>query len=407
MVSSSAPSVFIKILSIAFFGHLCGLLRANRDAVLVDVDYEEFRSIHRSGEAQGDDYSKRMSLFQARKAEVDAHNARKDVSWTTAVNQFSDYHQHEMDAMLGYKRTGGRWAEAAQASSFLQTAPMALIDVKSLAKAKDWRTIMNFSNFVHNQGGCGSCWAHAAIAALEAHAELATGLATKLSTQEVIDCTANPRKCGGTGGCHGATSEMAFEYARQYGLPQLDAYKEGGCAASSSSPAARVLQINSFVRLPENKASYLLHALATKGPVVLSVDASSLFSYKKGVFHGCQPDTVVNHAVLGVGYGYDQASKKDYWTIKNSWGGSWGEDGYLRVQRHAQDTDYCGTDNKPQDGVYCEKHPDTIQVCGMCGVTSDSAYPVITTKKALRQHIAPHTVVAAPLTYADVVRARL
>lgn len=242
---------------------------------------------------------------------------------------------------------------------------------------------MNFSNFVHNQGACGSCWAHAAVGALEAHAELATGLATQLSTQEIIDCTANPKECGGTGGCHGATAELSFEEARNRGIALLSNYHSsptGKC--SESAPSA--FKINSFVRLPENKESYLLYAMANKGPVVMSVDAQKLFMYDRGVFAGCNPDTIVNHAVLGVGYGTDEASGKDYWLIKNSWGDGWGESGYFRIERFTDDRAYCGIDNKPQEGVYCKDHPDSIEVCGLCGIASDSVYPVILPKTSLR-----------------------
>jgi len=345
--------------------------------------YDEFLLEHGHRQEAGDTvgYDARQEIFAASAAEVDAHNALGK-SWTMVTNRFADFTPGELDKMLGYKRVGGRWAESSQGSSFAQMDNEELdndnIDVASLAKAKDWRPMMNISNFVHNQGSCGSCWAHAAVGAMEAHAEITSGIAAQLATQEIIDLTANPRKCGGTGGCHGATAEMAFEYGRKYGIPRQDAYIKG-----QQAPA--LVKLKGFVRLPENSQSYLLRALATKGPVALSIDAANLFMYHGGVFSGCKPDTIVNHAVLGVGYGTDAASGKMYYLIKNSWGDSWGEKGYIRSERHALDSDYCGWDNKPEDGVYCEDHPKRIRVCGMCGITSDSAYPVMYPRTALRQ----------------------
>merc|ERR1719162_1364588 len=170
-----------------------------------------------------------------------------------------------------------------------------------------------------------------------------------------------------------------MEHARKHGIILQEKFSKGTYRREQSG-----LKIHSFVRLPENKPLLLMEALATKGPVVMSIDANKLHLFHGGVFDACQPDTVVNHAILGTGYGTDPETGKDYWRIKNSWGTSWGEDGYFRVQKakvgangEIEDTYSCGIDNKPQEGVFCDKHPDSIPVCGMCGILSDSVYPVI------------------------------
>lgn len=384
MLSSSTKITGI-LLSVSVLCGQLGLSSAARvtqkaSSQKTENAYNEFRNIHRKGGDTGDTvgYAERHTIFQAWTAEVHAHNAQ-NLSWTKAVNRFADFTPAEKRAMMGYKRVGGRWAQSSGGPSFLQVghSDVHSIDVSSLAKTVDWTSKMRHSNFVHNQGDCGSCWAHAAVSALEAHAELATGKGYELATQEIISCTENPRHCGGTGGCHGATAELAFEHARKHGISQKHSYT-GGC--SKAAPGA--LKVESFVRLPENKASHLLSALANHGPVALSIDAANFFSYNDGVFAGCKQDTIVNHAVLGVGYGSDAKSGKDYWMIKNSWGANWGERGYIRVERFNEDDAYCGTDVKPQDGVFCEDAPATVKVCGMCGVTSDSSYPVISPRAA-------------------------
>jgi|Transcript_28112 cathepsin L len=349
--------------------------------------YEDFRRAH-GRDAVGDgsvSFDVRQQLFAQRKAEAVAHNSLNR-SWTMAVNHFSDYTDEELQRMLGYKRVGGRWSQgssvASGGSSFLQ-ADEYEDDVENevVAAEVDWRqNLQKSSTWVRNQGGCGSCWAVAAAGALEMHNER-RGIAKRLAVQQIIDCVPNPRHCGGDGGCKGATGELAFEYARIYGVMAEDGYN-GTCSGALPS-AVKVAQ---FVRLPDNQVKYLHHAVATKGPVVVSVDGGNWFSYGGGVFSGCQKDTVVNHAVLAVGYGHDSSSGKDYWLVRNSWGGSWGENGYLRIERHMQDRAYCGIDNNPKDGVYCDNAPSQIEVCGMCGITSDSAYPVIPSYRNSLRH---------------------
>ena len=94
--------------------------------------------------------------------------------------------------------------------------------------------------------------------------------------------------------------------------------------------------------------------------------------YEEGVYDGkCGTD--IDHAVQLVGYGTDGG--KDYWLVRNSWGDDWGEDGYIRIRRFGDGKEPCGTDRRPQDGTGCSGGPKTVEVCGSCGILSDSAYP--------------------------------
>lgn len=361
--------------------------------------YETFRRLHGRAALKERDtvsYEDRQSLFHRRKAAVNTHNAR-NLSWKMAVNQYSDYTDAELRTMLGYKRVGPSWSgrsAPAGASSLVERESEENFNMHGLASEIDFRGDLESASFVRNQGSCGSCWAVAAAGAMEMHMEKTGKPAKKLSYKQLVDCVPNPSHCGGTGGCKGATGELAFDYVVKRGLISEDVYqgsKGGSCDLQSPSE----LTVSRYVKLPENQAKPLYHALATKGPVVVSVDATDWQGYDSGVYAGCEKDTVVNHAVLAVGYGKDGGkSGKDYWLIRNSWGPDWGEHGHIRVERHMND-DYCGVDNDPQAGVFCEGGPKEVTVCGMCGITSDSSYPVLHAQsKATRNHqdrsVAPH-----------------
>eukprot|EP00401_Gymnodinium_catenatum_P023168 CAMPEP_0117620150 /NCGR_PEP_ID=MMETSP0784-20121206/86983_1 /TAXON_ID=39447 /ORGANISM="" /LENGTH=89 /DNA_ID=CAMNT_0005424061 /DNA_START=1 /DNA_END=266 /DNA_ORIENTATION=+ len=85
----------------------------------------------------------------------------------------------------------------------------------------------------------------------------------------------------------------------------------------SESPVAT---IDGYVQLPENNYTALMNAVATVGPVAVSVDASAWRSYSSGVFNGCnQANPDIDHAVILMGYGTDSETGENYWLIRNSW----------------------------------------------------------------------------------------
>jgi len=91
------------------------------------------------------------------------------------------------------------------------------LKLSMLPTSFDWR-IKNKVTPVKNQLGCGSCWAFAATETVESHYSIATNKTIELSPQQIVSCVKNPYKCGGTGGCAGATAEIAYNYAQIYGL---------------------------------------------------------------------------------------------------------------------------------------------------------------------------------------------
>jgi len=345
--------------------------------------YEDFRRQFGVERREQDEvsYLARVALFEQRQAEVARHNAQPGIAWEKAINKFSDYTPEEFTVLLGHRplrRAAEEPAAAAPSASFLQLRPKA-----PLSASVDWQAKLtsNISKVAKNQGGCGSCWAVASAGALETHAEAKLGKGAAVSYEQLVSCTPNPQECGGQGGCKGATAELALEYVKEHGVVAQGEYKgyQSGGDEQCHQPSAKFLTISGYTRLPENKMQPLMEALSKDGPVVVSASASMWGAYSKGVFDGCQKDSIINHAILAMGYGKDDKLNKAFWLIRNSWGPDWGEGGYIRLLRHEEENAYCGTDHKPADGVACKndegKYPAEMKVCGMCGILSDSAYP--------------------------------
>lgn len=272
-------------------------------------------------------------------------------------------------------------------------------EAAELPAAVDWKYLQAMQE-IRDQRSCGSCWAFASSTALRAHSEIYQKDRT-FSVQEMISCTPNPRECGGTGGCQGATAELAMEYVLKNGCRKEEDLKY--MADDSLCPANEFLQklqgksstgMAGWEQLESNKAEPLMRALYEHGPVAVSVaTGAAWFFYEGGIMNSCKQDAVVNHAVALVGYG--EAFRGDhcsplsmlgsnclgkYWEIQNSWGQDWGEHGFLRLARgKGFDEEFCGMDNDPRAGIACKDEPeDPVRVCGMCGILFDSVVPLFT-----------------------------
>lgn len=223
--------------------------------------------------------------------------------------------------------------------------------------------------------------AFASTEVIESHVALASGYLFDLSPEQIAMCAPNPDHCGGTGGCAGATAEIAFEYVsssegilQEYQYPYTSYYAdEYKCVVSDL--AVPVATINGYVQLPTNNYTALLNAIAHVGPIAISVDASAWSAYSSGIFNGCnQANPDIDHAVVLVGYGEEKGQK--YWLVRNSWSPTWGEDGYIRVLRQDTEEQICGTDTTPHDGTACDGQDEPQTVCGTCGILFDTAYPL-------------------------------
>jgi cathepsin L len=319
---------------------------------------------------EGAEWFTRKALFDQRVEEMQNHNSNPEALWSKGINEFSDMTEAELRRYRGYNKRMRSIGTSSGAQ--LRTSKT------ELPQTVDWRTHSpNVVTTVKNQGGCGSCWAFATSEVLESHIALQTGTLLSLAPQQLVDCMPNPQECGGTGGCSGATIELGLNFTAFNGITDVWHYpyssgldgKETTCRASKAPLAG----VKGFERVPANDAQALMEAVATKGPIGISVDASNFNAYHGGVHDSCNkthPD--IDHAVVLMGYGEEKGAK--YWLVRNSWGPLWGENGYIRIRRY--DDEACAMDITPDHGSACKGETEPVKVCGECGILSDSAYAV-------------------------------
>jgi C1A family cysteine protease len=204
----------------------------------------------------------------------------------------------------------------------------------------DWRT-KNVVSSIKDQGQCGSCYAFATSAVMEsAHAiKTRSGNVIDFSPQEIVDCSSN-----GNYGCDGGDFGPTVNYlSGQKGeIATLASYPY--VATQETCQTSNIKRIDlghiKYGQVTQGDETKLAEAVVNNGPLYIALYANTqdFMFYESGVLSisNC-PNSVqdLDHALALVGYGYDNELQKAYWIIKNSWGTSWGEDGYLRLARDA------------------------------------------------------------------------
>jgi cathepsin C len=233
---------------------------------------------------------------------------------------------------------------------------------EQLPESFDWRNVsgVNYISPVRNQGSCGSCYAFASMALLESRYRIMTNNLERLvfSPQDVVQCSEYSQGCDG-----GFPYLIAGKYGEDFGVvpetcnPYKDSQpKQQTCETSINCRryyATNYHYVGGYYGATNEPLMRL--ALVNNGPVAVGFEVYDDFmEYRTGVYHHTgvtdnlnrlnkwDPFQLTNHAVLVVGYGTDPDTKTPYWTVKNSWGTGWGEQGYFRIRRG---TDECGIES--------------------------------------------------------------
>jgi C1A family cysteine protease len=296
---------------------------ANAVTEISSVQYQEMFSNwikeHNKDYAVSEVFAK-YNTWKANHQQIAEHNAANK-GWTMAMNEYGDMTADEFKAKyMGYK--AGR-------SSFLRSMNTEKFDSSADAESVDWRQ-KGAVTPVKNQGQCGSCWSFSTTGSTEGAYEIAGNPLTAFSEQQLVDCST----AEGNMGCNGGIMDQAFEYIiKQGSLCTESDYPYTATGPNECNVCSNPVKINmSTYKDVESGSEAALKSAVNNGPVSVAIqaDQSSFQFYSGGVMSG-QCGDQLDHGVLVVGYGTDEQSNQQYWTVKNSWGAQWGENGYIRL----------------------------------------------------------------------------
>ncbi|KAL0432393.1 UNVERIFIED_CONTAM: putative cysteine protease RD21B [Sesamum latifolium] len=291
----------------------------------------------------------RFKVFEQNYEYVTRHNARPNFSYTLSLNAFADLTNHEFKAKyLGLSLSASDLAIRLNSEQVGVEGPD-LVKESDLPSSVDWRK-QGAVTEVKDQGSCGACWSFSTTGAVEGINKIVTGSLISLSEQELIDCDRSYND-----GCGGGLMDYAYQFIiKNKGIDTEKDYpyrgREGTC--NKEKLKKHIVTIDSYADIPAKNEKKLQQAVATQ-PVSVGICGSeaSFQLYSGGIFTGpCSAS--LDHAVLIVGY--DSKDGQDYWIIKNSWGRSWGMDGYMHMKRNTGNGE------------------------GLCGINLLASYPIKT-----------------------------
>jgi len=293
-----------------FVGVLCALFIAALAEHALEPDFRAWMLQHEKVYAADSEYQYRFQVYLSSVEKVAELNNNND-GVTYALNKFADWTEEEFATLRGYKKM------ATEPAPVAENAPLV-----SAPSAYDWCS-QGKCTPVKDQGQCGSCWAFATTENIESVWMIGGHSSVQLSPQQIVDCDT------GEAGCNGGDPRQAYGYVHSAGGLDTSSYYpynavQGSCKFSSAHIGAKISGSKNTYGGSEDQ---MAANLASTAPFSILVDASSWQFYSGGILPASSCGQNLDHAVVAVGYSMGQ-----YWRVRNSWGSSWGESGFIRLQ---------------------------------------------------------------------------
>jgi len=327
------------------------LLLALVSCALASVAFDAWASQHERAYTTWGERQYREGVWKKNMQKIFAHNIRAvkgEKSYKMAMNHLGDYTSEEFKQLHSGCLKSVNGSLSLPKVHYKGSVFMAPVGFTAPAEI-DFRKL-GFVTKVKDQAQCGSCWAFSTTGSLEGQLFRKTGKLPSLSEQQLVDCAGGKF---GNYGCDGGLMDNAFLYIMSVkGLESEASYpytaEDGECVYK---PSLAIGAAAGFMDIAEGNETNLQLAIASQGPVSIAIDASqsSFQFYSDGVYDEPQcSSTELDHGVLAVGYG--TLNGVDFWLVKNSWGETWGKDGYIMMSRNK--------DNQ-------------------CGVASSASFPLV------------------------------
>ena len=335
------------------------LLSASVSATLIDRFYS-WAETHKIAVPEGEhELLRLLTNWKNNDRIIDETNA-KNLTYTLGHNAFSGMSSDEFAEHMHF----GLNREIIASSSDPSALRRGFESAVSVPASVDWRT-QGVVSPIQDQGQAGTCYSFGTSCAVESAMAIKTGVLTKLSEQQIVDCSTiknggpNMGVNGGQiaptlewiGKTGGLCTEQAYPYVS--GTTTVTGTCQKTCSKVSGSAVQSVVNVK-----PKSDADMMTALSKTVVSIGIQADQSSFQLYKSGVFTGACGSSL-DHAVALTGYG--SQSGLDYYILRNSWGQSWGQSGYMLI----------GKGNDPATGKPYNNG------AGQCGLLMEASYPVM------------------------------